>query len=127
SLSPENQAAVQAIRQTYNISVEDEVDALRHTDPHQLWRTIADRIGLTDYLQSGGEVELQRIFQEIDTDGSGSISLPELQEYIQKVDPDIAIAQVTSMLACADRDNDNQVSYEEFQAFFKLLTEQSRS
>lgn len=126
TLSPENRAAIQTIRQNYGISAEDEVDALRHTEPQQLWQSIAERTGLSNYLKSGGEAELQRIFQEIDTDGSGAISLTELEEYVQKIDPNIAIAQVASMLACADENHDNQVSYEEFQNFCKLLAKHTR-
>ena len=121
SLSPKDRNLVQKLRQEYGITKDDEADALKHTDPYQLWKAIAERIGLLEYIRSGGEQELRKIFQDIDTDRSGDISLCELRNYIGVIDPDITHTQIGEMLKAADTSGDDRISYEEFQALFKSL------
>ncbi|NET51402.1 MAG: calcium-binding protein, partial [Merismopedia sp. SIO2A8] len=120
-LSPEDRKMVRAIRQEYSITDEDETDALRHTEPGELWQAIADHIELRGFFGSGGDDELHQVFQQIDTDGSGYISLQELQTYIHAIDSKCTTAQVEAMLKQADTSGDNQISYEEFQAAFESM------
>nr|WP_246844007.1 EF-hand domain-containing protein [Hydrocoleum sp. CS-953] len=67
------------------------------------------------------EKELRRVFQYIDTDGSGYISLDELQTYIRTIDTYINDEQIEKMLKAADTSGDNLISFEEFKAVFKSL------
>ncbi|NES08294.1 MAG: EF-hand domain-containing protein, partial [Okeania sp. SIO2F4] len=64
---------------------------------------------------------LYRVFQYIDTDRSGYISLDELQTYIRSIDTDINDVQIENMMKAADTSGDDLISYEEFQAVFKSL------
>ena len=120
-LSPEDRAMVRSIRQEYSITDEDETDALRHTAPNELWQAIADHIELGRYINAGGDDELWQVFQQIDTDGSGYISMKELQTYIQAIDAQCTVAQVEAMLKQSDTSGDNQISYEEFQVAIESL------
>ena len=114
SLSPEDQAMISAIRQEYGITAEDEVDALSHTDGDDLWSFIASRLGLVEALASNNEKQVLDIFQQIDTDQSGHISLAELTGYICALDDRFQGGQVEAMLSKADLDGDGEVSYDEF-------------
>lgn len=121
SLSPKARNLVQELRQEYCITTDDEADALKHTDPYWLWKAIAERIGLLAYISAGREEELRKIFQDIDTDESGYISLCEFRNYIRVIDPYITYAQIEKMFQAADTSGDYLISYEEFQAVFKSL------
>lgn len=121
SLSPEARNLVKELRQQYSITANDEADALKKTDPYQLWKAIAERIGLLEYLSAGREEELRTFFEQIDTDASGYISLHELKIYIRTIDPHITDFQIERMLEAADTSGDYLISYDEFQAVFKSL------
>ncbi|NES06189.1 MAG: calcium-binding protein, partial [Okeania sp. SIO2F4] len=121
NLSPEDRNLVQELRQEYSITKDDEADALKHTDSYELWKTIAESIGFVEHIISVEEKELYRVFQYIDTDRSGYISLDELQTYIRSIDTDINDVQIENMMKTADTSGDDLISYEEFQAVFKSL------
>lgn len=122
NLSQSDRALVTHIRQEYGISAADEAEALHQSDPHQLWHTIAERINLRGYLKAGGDDQLRQIFEQIDTDHSGHISLAELRGYIQAIEPSFTTEQIKAMLQRADTSGDEQVSYEEFRSVFQELT-----
>ncbi|MGD1701182.1 EF-hand domain-containing protein [Dapis sp. BLCC M229] len=86
-----------------------------------MWQAIAERIGFVEHIIAGEEKELYRVFQYIDTDGSGYINLDELQTYIRSIDTYINDVQIEKILKAADRSGDDLISYEEFQAVFKSL------
>ena len=121
SLSDGDRAMIQEIRQEYSITAEDEVDALRHTDEDDLWCIIASRLGLMDALASDDEKRVLEVFQQIDTDKSGHISLEELTGYICALDDRFQGHQVEMMLKKADTDGDGEVSYEEFKDVLMTL------
>ncbi len=121
NLSPKARNLVQELRQEYGITKDDEVDALKHTDPYELWKTIAESIGFVEHIIAVEEKELYRVFQYIDTDRSGYISLDELQTYIRTIDTNINDEQIEKMLKAADTSGDDLISYEEFQAVFASL------
>ena len=121
SLSPKARNLVQELRQEYSITANDEADALKNTDPYQLWKAIAERIGLLEYISTGGEKEVRKIFEQIDTDASGDISLYELKTYIRTIDPHVTNFQIENMLTAADTNGDYVISYDEFQELFKSL------
>ncbi|GGA28995.1 hypothetical protein CYANOKiyG1_45350 [Okeania sp. KiyG1] len=125
SLSPEDRKLVQELRQEYSITTDDEADALKHTDPYQLWKAIAEPIGSLKHMSAGEEKELRQVFQYIDSDGSGYISLDELQIYIRAIGIYIDDVQIEKMLKAADTSGDNLISYEEFEAVFKSLKSQT--
>ncbi|MGD1712014.1 EF-hand domain-containing protein [Dapis sp. BLCC M172] len=121
SLSPKTRNLVQELRQEYSITKDDEADALKHTDPYQLWKAIAERIGLLAYIGAGREEQLRKMFQDIDTDDSGDVSLCELRNYISVIDPYITHDQIGEMFKAADTSGDYLISFEEFKAIFKSL------
>lgn len=126
TLSPEERAIVREIRQGYSITVDDEAEALKHTDPDYLWRLLAERSSLPDYINSGGEIRLRSLFEQIDTDNSNAISFEELETYIRTIEPDCTTEQIEMMLKRADANDDQFVSYEEFQAIFHALAKNKR-
>ena len=66
-------------------------------------------------------VRLQNIFKEIDTDGSGSIGVHELQSAFGKVGFNVTKREVLSLLAEVDKDNSESVDFSEFCNFFCSL------
>jgi len=124
-LSQADRAIVQDIREEYGITAADEADALKQTEPEQLWQVMADHIGLLGYLNPESGNQLHQIFEQIDADGSGYISLAELRVYIQAIEPNFTTERVEAILKRADTSGDEQVSYEEFQAVFKFLVAQT--
>ncbi|MGK7930216.1 MAG: hypothetical protein AB4041_02125 [Microcystaceae cyanobacterium] len=64
----------------------DETEALKHTETELLWQAIIDHTGLLGHLSTETETKVHHIFQEMDQDNSGSISLSELRSYLQEID-----------------------------------------
>jgi hypothetical protein len=112
TLSPEALKVVHAIRQEYDITPVEEKDALKHTDTEQLWKAIADQLGLLDNLDS--EEKILELFQKFDADNSGYISLEELKLCIRNIDSTVTDFQIEEMLRVADTSGDQQISYQEF-------------
>ncbi|MEM9244965.1 MAG: EF-hand domain-containing protein, partial [Cyanobacteria bacterium P01_F01_bin.153] len=121
TLSKEDLKTIQAIRQEYGITTEDEVAVLRHTHENELWCIIANRLGLIEALASNNETQVLSIFQQIDRDRSGHINLEELTGYICALDGRFQEGQVAVMLEKADTDGDGEVSYEEFTQVLSTL------
>ncbi|WP_017326020.1 EF-hand domain-containing protein [Synechococcus sp. PCC 7336] len=107
-------ATISTIRQEYGISSDDETDALKLTNPDELWHLLAGTIGISGVLESEQNAILEKVFQQIDADRSGDISLPELMAYIKTLDPDCTEAQIREMVEMADENSDNKISYDEF-------------
>lgn len=118
NLSDSEQKAIKDIRQEYSITTNEETNALRNTDPDSLWHWIADKIGLLDYLDKD---RLQEVFEQIDVDCSGYLTIDELNKYIYALDPKFTIDQIKKMLNRADANSDNLVSYQEFAELFGQL------
>jgi len=112
---------VQTLRQEYAITAAEEEEALQRTDPEELWQNIAETMSLMGYLYSGDENQLLAVFNLIDADGSGQVSLEELQAYMSGIDAKFTPTQVQEMFRRADANSDGQVSYEEFCDVFRHL------
>ncbi|MGK7922528.1 MAG: EF-hand domain-containing protein, partial [Trichodesmium sp.] len=121
SLSPEDRKLVQELRQEYSMTIDDEADALKHTDSNELWKTIADSLGFVQQITAEGVEELHKIFQQIDTDGSGEINVCELRNYINVIAPYITREQIEEMFEAADTSGDYLISYDELKAIFESL------
>ena len=63
-------------------------------------------------------------FKLFDADGSGYISLEELQVCIRDLDALVTKAEVEAMLKGIDVDGDGQIQYEEFYQLFQNLKAQ---
>ena len=61
---------------------------------------------------------LRKVFDEIDTDGSGEIGRAELQSAFQKLGYKATEREVRSMLAEVDTDKNEEVSFQEFCNYF---------
>lgn len=113
TLSPEDLKTVEEIRQQYSINPVEEEDALKHTDPEQLWKVITEQLGLLENLDS--EAKVLELFQKFDTDNSGYITMEELKLCIHNnVNSNVSDAQIETMFKLADTSGDQQISYEEF-------------
>ncbi|HBL11039.1 MAG TPA: calcium-binding protein [Cyanobacteria bacterium UBA11162] len=112
TLSPEDLKIVHAIRKQYGITPLEEEDALKRTDPDQLWKAIVDQLGFLNNLDS--EAKVLELFQKFDADNSGYITLEELKLCIRNIDSNFTDIQIEEMLKVADTSGDKQISYEEF-------------
>lgn len=61
---------------------------------------------------------LQRIFNEIDSNGNGSLDVQEIQDICKKMDVTMSRRQIESILAEMDADTDGKVDFTEFCDFF---------
>ena len=97
----------------------------------------SNRNGMIDYtefidgcLQSYNylkENNLKSAFTFFDKDGSGTISKDELKTCLQSEDFTLQEEIVDKLLKEADKNNDNQIDYNEFISMMKTNTEYSRS
>jgi len=97
----------------------------------------SNRNGMIDYtefiagcLQSYNylkENHLKSAFTFFDKDGSGTISKDELKTCLQSEDFTLQEEMVDKLLKEADKNNDNQIDYNEFISMMKTNTEYSRS
>lgn len=97
----------------------------------------SNRNGVIDYtefiagcLQSYNylkENHLKSAFTFFDKDGSGTISKDELKACLQSEDFTLQEEMVDELLKEADKNNDNQIDYNEFITMMKSNTEYSRS
>jgi len=75
-------------------------------------------------MNEGNGAQLKEVFDKIDTDGSGSLSVKELKESMNDTDVQaflkISPAQVDDAFKKMDADGSGEISWEEFEAFFKV-------
>ena len=65
--------------------------------------------------------KLKATFDELDSDGSGTIAADELSSALRKLGYNVPAKQCEALLKKVDQDNDGQVSFDEFVAFFGEL------
>lgn len=121
SLSEADRKAVRDIRQEYGISAEDERDALRLSEPGELWQVFANRFDLLGAVAEKEPTSLQSMFAQLDRDNSGDISFDELEEFFAGIGVKYGEAQLKDMLAWADSSGDRRISYSEFCEVFAYL------
>eukprot|EP00931_Biecheleriopsis_adriatica_P066260 TRINITY_DN40654_c0_g1_i1.p1 TRINITY_DN40654_c0_g1~~TRINITY_DN40654_c0_g1_i1.p1 ORF type:complete len:1053 (+),score=157.64 TRINITY_DN40654_c0_g1_i1:35-3193(+) len=61
--------------------------------------------------------EAKKVFEDFDTDKTGTISENELTKFLQDLIPGLTAQQVKTMFQNADCDKDGQISYDEFVAW----------
>ena len=66
------------------------------------------------------DAELKAIFTAFDTSGDGFISMDELEAALIKGGKKVTKADVKKIVDLVDKNNDNQVDFEEFKEVFKL-------
>lgn len=64
---------------------------------------------------------LEAAFSHLDRDGSGEISLSELEEGLGRLNLGITKAQIVDFISVLDRDKSGSVSWPEFESRFRLL------
>ena len=62
---------------------------------------------------------LRLVFNKFDTDGSGAVSIDEMQQMIKSLNIDLPPDQLKKLMAEADPDNSGQIEYEEFVTVLK--------
>jgi len=67
--------------------------------------------------------EIEKIFKEIDTDGSGKLGKDELLKAIKQADPKATTELAEDMVAFADKNGDGEVDLEEFKAVLRTKPE----
>jgi len=65
--------------------------------------------------------KLKATFEELDSDGSGSIAAAELSDALKKLGYRVPEKQCLELLKKVDTNNDGQVSFDEFVAFFEFV------
>ena len=79
---------------------------------------------LQSNLTDDQDERLAQRFQLFDADGSGHISLEELQVCIRDLDALVTKAEIENMLKSIDVDGDGKINYEEFYQLFQNLKAQ---
>lgn len=64
--------------------------------------------------------DLRAVFNVLDVDGSGVISVPELFAVLERIDPLSTIDVAEAMIAEVDRDGDQAIRFEEFQKMMEV-------
>eukprot|EP00794_Sanderia_malayensis_P015814 gene15814-17409_t len=64
------------------------------------------------------ESRLHKVFNGIDTDGSGTLDAFEIQKCLEKLSSPISIRKIMSIIAGMDKDGDGVINFEEFCDFF---------
>lgn len=74
--------------------------------------------------QKSSDNELQKLFKEADTDGSGCLSKEELKKLLQKGNRNVTPSQIDEVFKFFDSDcGDKQISYDEFLNGLKKISE----
>ena len=64
--------------------------------------------------------QLKAIFDAFDADGSGKISLSELQSALEKGGKKVTTEECVDILLKVDQDADEEINFEEFEAVFQM-------
>lgn len=84
----------------------------------------ADRSGdlsFEEFKKLFGAARLRAVFEKIDADGSGSISTAEMVAALKLLGVRATRCEASRMMAAVDRNNDEQISWQEFYAAFELV------
>ena len=70
--------------------------------------------------ESGDDAErnLYDVFKTFDADGSGFIDRHEMRSLMKKLAQDLTEEEITQIMDEVDQDDDGEISFEEFRAFF---------
>jgi len=63
--------------------------------------------------------DLVRAFKELDLDDSGTISLDELRNLMNRMDPTISEKEIVELMKSIDIDEDGQLDFENFKRLFR--------
>lgn len=67
-----------------------------------------------------GKDDIRRAFEAVDTSKDGKISRDELKDVLKRMNCQVSDADVDAMIKVADKNDDNQISFQEFsELFFK--------
>ncbi len=114
-LSPDELQSIEAIREEYSITAQEEKDILLHSNPHQLWQTMAYTLSAIEHLDAlaKGKVNpscnigqisddqmafYRTTFNKFDKDGNDSISAIELHSLLRAVGRSYSAQQVQEVM-----------------------------
>jgi len=66
-------------------------------------------------------INLRKVFNEIDDDGSGEINTEELYELFEKLGKDVSFGTVQNMMRLADEDGGGTICIDEFETIFESI------
>jgi len=73
-----------------------------------------NRVSMALHKQGCGEDAIKNAFDAFDVDGSGQLSADELLKTCEMLGIQIDAAEIMQMVAIADEDDNDEISYEEF-------------
>ena len=79
------------------------------------------KLSLAEFASIFGAAKLRAIFNEIDVDMSGQISVAELQGALSKLGYKLPESTIKKILKKVDKDTSGEVDFDEFKEFFKYV------
>lgn len=131
-LSADELKAVQAIREEYSITPEEEQEILIHSNPNQLWQTMAYTLSAIEHLdaiaqgKAGVSCNLHPIdqkqmafyeqtFKKFDKDGNNALSVAELHALLRAVGRSYSSERLREIVdLITGRPNSNSLTFVEF-------------
>ncbi len=109
---PSDEYFIRMMEQSWAIS-EDEGSSLYSDEIRRVIGLIRQRL-LTLSGESTEEFTLRKIFQQFDLNGSGSITLDELDAMVAKLGISVERKYITGLLKALDSNNTSTIEFEEF-------------
>lgn len=114
-LSPDELERIEAIREEYSISAQEEKDILLHSNPHQLWQTMAYTLSAIEHLDAIAEGRInpscnlgeisdeqmafyRNTFSKFDKDDNDSLSAIELHSLLRAIGRSYSAERVQAVM-----------------------------
>ncbi|MEA5533370.1 EF-hand domain-containing protein [Crocosphaera sp. XPORK-15E] len=131
-LSAEELKTVQAIREEYSITPEEEEEILTHSNPNQLWQTMAYTLSAIEHLDAIAQGKegvscnigtidkkqmafYEQTFKKFDKDGNNSLSVAELHALLRAVGRSYSSERLREVMdLITGHPNSNSLTFVEF-------------
>ena len=85
---------------------------------HKVDKDGSQTVNFEEFCTLFEEAALVHVFAQIDTDGSGTITVAELRKALASLDVHLTMDQAQQLVKSVDTSNDGSVSFDEFREFF---------
>ncbi|MDJ0598884.1 MAG: EF-hand domain-containing protein [Crocosphaera sp.] len=131
-LSPEELKAVESIREEYSITSQEEEEILLHSNPHQLWHTMAYTLSAIEHLNALAEGKInpschiaeisdeqmafyRNTFNKFDKDGNDNLSAVELHSLLRAIGRSYSSERVQEVMdMLTGTPNSQYISFSDF-------------